>query len=180
MQNFDELNALYRDFRTRNRNYALQAAQFVRDFAAELANHIGAPKSFRRPTDNKNVPYIQALKFDPDPRSFDPLEPFDYLVWNDDDGKWLAGVGVHLEPANNAFPKTEFQVELQFKLRENAIDLEVPPNGRFQIDLNDRASWRQALEHIISELARTLKLKPWEASERRESIGFVWFDKDKD
>jgi hypothetical protein len=178
MQSFDELNALYRDFRTRNRNYALQAAQFVRDFAYEFANLIGAQRSFRRPTDNKDVPYIRPLKFDADPRAFDLLEPFDYLEWDDDTGKWLAGIGVHLEPAKNAFPKTEFQVELQFRLLENAVDLEIPPNGTFQIDLNDRSSWQGALEHIAGELARTLKLKPWETSERTESIGFVWFGKD--
>ncbi len=91
----------------------------------------------------------------------------------------LAGVGVHLEPGgNNSFPKTEFQVELQFKLRENTIELEIPPNGRFQINLNDRSSWQEAFEHITTELARTLTLRPWETAERRGSIGFIWFAKD--
>jgi hypothetical protein len=87
MQKFDELNRVYFDWRKRNRDYAMQAALFVQDFAAELARQIEAPKSFRLPIKGTEVPYVRALKFDPETSNYDPLQRGDTLFWDDNDGK---------------------------------------------------------------------------------------------
>ena len=189
MQKFAELCHLYQSFRTRNRDYAMRAAQFVRIFAAELAKQIEAPSAFTLPDKNRRkVLYVRPLTFDPETGNVEPLGgPADYLSWDDNDGTWEAAVGIHLEPAKNAFPKTEFTVRLKFKLHDGDIDLQIPPEGNFAIKFDDRASWQPALEHMISALVRTLNLKPWEraasqlnpseaASEQKKKIGFIWFD----
>jgi hypothetical protein len=101
------------------------------------------------------------------------------LLWDDKEGAWDAAVGIHLEPAKNAFPKTEFIFPLKFKLHDGDIDLEIRPDGKFQMQIDDPASWQPAFEHAISTLARTLNLKPWDAAQEQiEKIGFIWFEKD--
>jgi hypothetical protein len=97
MEDFNELCRLYREWRTRNREYELQAAQFVRRFATEVAKQIAAPETFRLPGGGKEVPYVSPLKFDPETESFGALAgPMDTLLWDDDDGSWHAGIGIHL------------------------------------------------------------------------------------
>jgi hypothetical protein len=105
MEDFEELNALYRNWRTRNRDYAMQAAQFVRQFAAEIAKQIGAPEFFTMPDKKTKVPYVRPLKFDPHSNRFDALGRGDTLLWDDDNGVWEAGVGIHLQPGGErSFP----------------------------------------------------------------------------
>jgi hypothetical protein len=117
MEDFDELCRLYNEWRIRNRDYALQATQFVTRFAAELARQIAAPDAFGR---NKKISYVEPLKFDPQTHGFELLELHDTLAWSDDDGSWHGGVGIHLEPGGRgSFPKTEFTIQLRFKLRED-------------------------------------------------------------
>jgi hypothetical protein len=60
VQKFTELCRLYQSFRTRNRDYAMQAAQFVRNFAAELAKQIDAPATFTMLDESrKKVLYVR-------------------------------------------------------------------------------------------------------------------------
>jgi hypothetical protein len=174
MENFDELCRLYQEWRSRNRKYALQAAHFVSQFVAELANQIAAPAIFEITEENKKVPYVRPLKFDPGTNSFKVLGVNETLTWDDGDGSWHAGIGIHLEPGRKSFPKTEFAIRLQFKLRDGECDLEIPPEGAFQINIHDPSGWKSAIEHTITALVRTLKLKPWEAYGQKSKIGFVW------
>ncbi|MGA3310229.1 MAG: hypothetical protein ABSD08_16710 [Xanthobacteraceae bacterium] len=188
VQNFSELCRMYHDQVTRNHNYGLQAGQFMRGFAAELAKQIGAPEMFTMHEENKKVRYVRPLTLNPETGSLEPAGIF--LQWDDQHGVWDAGVGIHLEPAKNAFPKTEFATRLRFRLSEGNIDLEIPPNGQFQMKVDDRSSWQPAIEHIITQLARTLNLQPWEryeeppaepdgeSPEQREIIGFLRFDQE--
>jgi hypothetical protein len=104
--------------------------------------------------------------------------------WDDEEGAWEGGVGLHLEPAKNAFPKTEFTIRLRFKLQEADIDLEIPPKGHFQMKDDDRSTWQGAIEHTIDQVTRTLTLQPWEKGYEEEEteetlsepIGFVRFE----
>jgi hypothetical protein len=177
VQKFGELCRLYQGFYVRNRDYERQAAQFVWNFAAELAKQIDAPDTFIVRERKEKVHYVRPLKFDPDTGNFDPLGRGDLLRWVDNEGAWHAGVGIHLEPAKNAFPKTEFTIRLQFKLHNGDVDLQIPPNGAFAVKLADRATWQPALEYTIKALVITLNLKSWEPYEHKEKIGFVWHDR---
>ena len=186
VQNFSELCRMYHDRLTRNHNYGLQAAQFVSGFVAEVAKQIGAPDTFTMHEENKKVRYVRPLTLKPETGILEPAAIL--LRWDDNDGAWEGGVGIHLEPAENAYPKTEFATRLRFKLQDRNIDMQIPPNGQFQMTVDDRSSWQPAIEHVIARLVRTLNLQPWEryeeppaesdgeASEQRETIGFVRFD----
>jgi hypothetical protein len=169
---------MYHDRVQRNHQYALQAGQFARGLAHELASQIGAPETFVRHEDRKKVHYVRALTLDPATGQLEPARIF--LHWDDNDGVWEAGVGIHLEAAENAYPKTEFATRLRFKLKDGNVDLEIPPNGDFQITIGDRSSWQPAIEHIIDRLSLTLNLQPWERydeppEEQQQTIGFVRF-----
>jgi hypothetical protein len=181
MQNFSDLCRMYHDLVQRNQRYALRAANFLRGFAEELARQVDAPPTFTMTDENRQVPYVRALTLNAETGNFEPAGIS--LHWDDKNGAWDGGVGIHLEPAKNAFPKTEFAARVQFKLKEDNIDLEIPPNGRFQMTIGDRASWLPAIEHIIDRLSLSLNLQPWERyeelpTEERETIGFVRFDKE--
>src|SRR5437016_1343890 len=164
MQNFDELCRAYQGWTLRNRDYNLQAAAFVTRFARELGTEIGAPPAFalqgQQPT---QLLYIRPLLFDPENESFDALSPVDTLSWDADDGAWYGGLGIHLEPAKGAFPKTEFQIALRFKLEDGEIDLQVFPETNFRMRIDDPATWRPTMEHIVAELLKFLNLQPWDA-----------------
>jgi hypothetical protein len=143
MEDFDELCRLYNEWRIRNRDYALQATQFVTRFAAELARQIAAPDAFGR---NKKISYVEPLKFDPQTHGFELLELHDTLAWSDDDGSWHGGVGIHLEPGGRgSFPKTEFTIQLRFKLREGDCELKIA-GGAFEFRIDDTSSWKAAIE----------------------------------
>jgi hypothetical protein len=174
MEDFDELCRLYQEWRKRNRDYALQAARFVSQFTAELAKQIAAPDVFKVPEENEEVPYVRPLKFNPETNSFDALGLNETLVWDDGDGLWHAGIGIHVEPGRRSFPKTEFTIRLQFKLRDGDCDLQIPPEGAFQINIHDPSGWKPAIEHTVRALVSTFKLKPWEAYEQKKRIGFAW------
>ena len=94
----------------------------------------------------------------------------------DETGSWQGGIGIHLEPASNAFPKTEFTIQLELRLWERTCELRIPPDGSFTIDISDPSGWKPAIEHIIRALVTTLELQPWEPSSRKGKIGFVWQD----
>ncbi len=178
MQNFDELCRLFQSFRIRNRDYEMSAAQFLRNFAAEIAKQIGAPDTFSLPIlppeqSRKTICYVRPLLFDPETDKVDPLGPHDCLLWDDSEGAWAAGVGIHLELTKNSFPKTEFVVRLKFKLRDDDIDLTIPPSGEFRLKNDDRSSWQPAIEHIINRLVHMFNLA-YEPNEKIE-IGFVRF-----
>jgi hypothetical protein len=185
VQNFSELCRMYQDRRIRNREYGMQAARFVTNLAAEIARQIGAPDTFTMHERNEKVQYVRPLTFHPETGTLELLRLPDTPSWDDQHGMWDAGVGIYLEPAENAFPKTEFATQLRFRLYEGNIDLEIPPNGQFQMKADDRSSWQPAIEHIITQLTQTLNLQPWEryeeppaepSPEQREPIGFVRFD----
>jgi hypothetical protein len=183
MEDFAELCRLYQEQRVRNRNYALRAAEFVRQFAAELGRQIGAPKSFKLPPDGTEIPYIRPLKFDQENDRFDALGGFgDCLPWNDGEGRWHAGVGIHLEPSGpRSFPKTEFTIQLRFRLQDEDCELQIASykaRETFRIKDNDASSWKPAIEHTAGVLVRGLKLEPWEPYQEKQRIGFAWTDKE--
>jgi hypothetical protein len=64
---------MFQDWRTRNREYGVQATQFVRNFAAEIAEQIGAPDTFTMHEQNEKVQYVRALTFDSETGAFDLL-----------------------------------------------------------------------------------------------------------
>jgi hypothetical protein len=174
MEDFDELCRLYSEWRSRNRDYALQATKFVTRFAAEVARQIAAPDAFGN---DKKVSYVRPLKFDPQTNRFNLLELHDILVWDDDDGSWHGGVGIHLEPGGRAsFPKTEFTIRLRFKLHDNDCELQIA-SGTFELKIDDRSSWASAIEGTVSALVHNFKLKPWESYQQKQRIGFMWQDK---
>ena len=60
MENFSNLCRIYQDWRTRNRDYGMRAAGFVRNFAAEIATQIGAPETFHDAEGKREGPLRQA------------------------------------------------------------------------------------------------------------------------
>ena len=178
MHDFSDLCRMYHERLIRNHEYAIQAAQFIGGLAHEVAKKIGAPETFTRHDENKQVRYVRALTPNPETDSLEPAGIF--LHWDDKNGVWEAGVGIHLEPAKNAYPKTEFATQFRFRLQEGHIDLAIPPNDHFQMTVDDRSSWQPVIERIIERLALMLSLQPWERyeeppEEHQQTIGFLRF-----
>jgi hypothetical protein len=135
------------------------------------------------PSNGTEIPYVRPLKINRETDSFDTLDEIpDSLPWDDEEGRWLAGIGIHLEPGGrNSYPKTEFTIQLRFTLQDQRCELQVASylaEKKLELTADDASSWKAAIEYIITVLVRGFKLEPWEAyPAEKQKIGFTWTDR---
>jgi hypothetical protein len=172
---FDELRALYTEWSDRHNTYQFSSARLVRGLANGFRHYIGAPETFQD-FDKSTKRYVFALVATRDDEGkihFNEPKYMTDVLTLDEDGYWLAGIGVVLDRGEHTYPKTDFRFYIRFVLRGRQCELQIGDEsaGKIEFDIENEESVKPVYEYMVRLLKETLAMKPWSIPSKAP-IGF--------
>jgi hypothetical protein len=183
MSTFEELRELAKQWNTANDDYNAKALSFARQFAIEFSRHIGAPEQcFDQVAMKPCVAVTRRQEAHGGSISYPEIASIGETLDWDDNGYWIFGLLLRIDPASNASSKrtftitssnTTFTFPLRFFLREDTCELKIDPDGVFEVATTRPESWTPAHEYMTDLLKKLFLSKPWELYEQKRAIGFL-------
>jgi hypothetical protein len=181
---FDEIQQLYAKCHRDGIDYQDRAATFAVKFADWFRDYISAPQSYVVTTDGvkqETKRYVETIKVIKNssgkyqPACADiPL----HIVTRIEDGHFLFGLRLVLEPAKGCFPRYNFVFVVKIRIKENVCELELVSLGKsFRFDLSDEKARAAVYDTLIDVLKKELRRPPWDddSIEEKQQIGFLRF-----
>jgi len=175
MATFDDLRELYIKWSDRHNKYRSDSLQLILGLAIGFCQYIGAPETYQD-SDKSTKRYVFPLEATRDAEGKihynEPKHITDVLTLDEND-YWIAGIGVVLDRRENAYPKTHFQFNIRFILRERICELHIgdEAEGKFEFDLDNPDNVKSAYDYMVSNMRKVLSLQPWSTMEKT-LIGF--------
>lgn len=164
-ERWDALSDIYGQMRRSFSEDHLRASQFAKSLRFQLADYLGCSRD-------------QILLYDYDEvrNVYEPEQsPFRAVSMNND-YVWFLGLGVTLEVAPEAYPKTTFQFPVWFHLTEDEIAIDTS-FGKFTLPPGDKPDFSEACEAIYSGLKTSLVNRA-NRKHNDKKLGFLDFGAD--
>jgi hypothetical protein len=180
---YDTLRDMFKVWRETGNDWHVEAQRIPHRIAKRLGDALSVPKEDVRSGDSSGGPYVDVYKpsskiaNDGEYPRHDRIPNWLEAAELEDDGHWQFKLGLVLEIAPGAFPKTCLLIGGKFLFKSpTTLTLQLLGVGEiFNVDLNADDPFKAVTDRTIKEIAKHLQRTPFDPMPTNSPIGFVDF-----